>query len=213
VAKFGKPIIGIMGGIGSGKSFVAGLFGEMGCLVIDSDRLVDEAYRDPQVLATIRQWWGDSVFTPDGGVDRARIASRVFANPEEKSRLEALIHPWVGRRRERIMQEAAGNGAVKAYVWDVPLLVETGLHRDCDVLVWVEASREVRERRVREKRRWTEGELEKREKFQLPLDKKRILADYQVLNETDADDVRVQVAGVLSRVLSGFSPMPQAEIG
>lgn len=202
-----------MGGIGSGKSFVAGLFGEMGCLVIDSDRLVDEAYRDPQVLATIRQWWGDSVFTPDGGVDRARIASRVFANPEEKSRLEALIHPWVGRRRERIMQEAAGNGAVKAYVWDVPLLVETGLHRDCDVLVWVEASREVRERRVREKRRWTEGELEKREKFQLPLDKKRILADYQVLNETDADDVRVQVAGVLSRVLSGFSPMPQAEIG
>src|SRR5687768_9172845 len=103
----GKPVIGIVGGIGSGKSHVARLFGELGCLVIDSDAQVREAYRDPAVLGTIREWWGDAVFRPDGSLDRSAVAARVFADPSERRRLEGLVHPLVHAARERRMQEAA----------------------------------------------------------------------------------------------------------
>src|SRR5688572_9492270 len=95
----GKPIIGLVGGIGSGKSFVARLFGELGCLVVDSDAQVTQAYRDPKVGETIRGWWGDQVLHPDGTVNRSAIAGRVFADPEQKRRLEGLLHPMVHAAR------------------------------------------------------------------------------------------------------------------
>ena len=73
----GKPIIGIAGGIGSGKSFVARLFGELGCRVIHADDQVRLAYDDPAVRHTIREWWGDQVFQPDGNINRSQIAARI----------------------------------------------------------------------------------------------------------------------------------------
>src|SRR5437588_11369641 len=115
----GKPIIGIVGGIGSGKSFVARLFGELGCLVIDSDALVREAYADPAVRQMLRQWWGGSVFRSDGSIDRGEIAAKVFGDSEQRRKLEALLHPCVDRRRQEIM-EAAGP-RVPAFGWDTPL--------------------------------------------------------------------------------------------
>ena len=75
---FGKPIIGLVGGIGSGKSTVAKLFGELGCMVVDSDAQVRDAYREPPVLETLRTWWGDQVLHPDGTVNRSFIAAKVF---------------------------------------------------------------------------------------------------------------------------------------
>src|SRR5687767_11437573 len=89
----GKPIIGITGGIGSGKSFVAKIFGELGCHVIHSDEQVKAAYEDPHVRKTLRDWWGDKVFKPDGQVDRGAIAKKVFTDPAERLRLEGLLHP------------------------------------------------------------------------------------------------------------------------
>jgi len=77
----GKPIIGIAGGIGSGKTFVAKLFGEFGALVISSDDQVTAAYRDPHVRQTLRDWWGDDVIKPDGDINRRLIGTRIFADP------------------------------------------------------------------------------------------------------------------------------------
>src|SRR5437667_3284274 len=113
----GKPVIGIVGGIGSGKSFVARLFGELGCLVISSDEQVSAAYRDPAVLATLRDWWGDDVVAADGTINRRAIAERVFKDPAQLRRLERLIHPMVHAARERAMSAAASDPNVKAFVW------------------------------------------------------------------------------------------------
>src|SRR5687768_8901024 len=99
----GKPIIGIVGGIGSGKSHVARLFGELGCLVVDSDAQVREAYFRPEVTGALRQWWGDDVVCPDGTVNKSAVAAKVFADPAEKRRLEGLLHPLVHAARERQM--------------------------------------------------------------------------------------------------------------
>lgn len=196
----GKPIIGIVGGIGSGKSYVARLFGEAGCLVIDSDALVREAYGDPQILAAIRSWWGGKVFRPDGAPDRGAIAKVVFADPAERQRLERLLHPRVDEMRNAAMTTASP--AIKAFVWDTPLLLEVGLHTQCDALVFIDAPAADRLQRVMDQRHWDAGELDRREKLQLPLDTKRKISDYQIVNTAGADDLRGQVRQILSRIVT-----------
>src|SRR5947209_7004833 len=118
-----KPIIGLVGGIGSGKSFVARLFAELGCVVIDSDAHVRAAYELPRVRQALRDWWGERVSHPDGTVNRAAVARIVFSDPAERTKLELLIHPLVAEQREREMQKLAKDPNVVAFVWDTPLLL------------------------------------------------------------------------------------------
>ena len=200
VVLFGKPIIGLVGGIGSGKSFIADLFGELGCLVIRSDKLVDDAYNDPEVRQALRKWWGESVFRADGRIDRRAIAARIFSDPNERSRLEGLLHPMVERRRRQIMSAAADDPAVIAFVWDTPLLIETGLHQQCDAVIFVYAPIETRLARVARRSGWEATELARRENLQYPLDKKREISEYVIDNTADAGFARGQVNDVLSRI-------------
>lgn len=194
-----KPIIGIIGGIGSGKSFVASLFAELGALVIDSDQLVHAAYQRQDVRQTLLDWWGTAVFKSDGSVDRKAIAARVFTDESERLKLENLIHPLVNAHRDRLMDEAQADDRVTAFVWDTPLLVETGLHRLCDAVIFVDTPLETRLERVK-KRGWDAQELSRREKSQLPLDKKRKVSDHCVSNAADADTARNQVRLIFSRI-------------
>ena len=95
----GKPIIGIVGGIGSGKSQVADLFGERGCLVIKADDLVHQAYHVPSLKETLRGWWGDEGLAPDGSLNRKAVAQRVFENPTQRERLlRRWFIRWFSRR-------------------------------------------------------------------------------------------------------------------
>ncbi|MDB5330562.1 MAG: dephospho-CoA kinase [Phycisphaerales bacterium] len=197
----GKPIIGIVGGIGSGKSFIARIFGELGCRVIDSDAQVREAYRDPQVRETLVGWWGPEVIR-EGEVDRAFIARKVFADSAERQRLEQLLHPMVKAAREQEMATAGGEANVVAFVWDTPLLFEAGLAELCDVVVFVDVPRETRLERVRQSRGWGPDELAKRENLQWPLDKKRKISDHSLSNTADAAYAREQVRALLPRILA-----------
>jgi dephospho-CoA kinase len=197
----GKPIIGIVGGIGSGKSFVAKIFGELGCLVIDSDALVRLAYGEASIRAVLRKWWGDEVFKADLSVNRSAIAAKIFAAPQMRELLEQLLHPWVDNERKKLMQAAVGNAQVLGFVWDTPLLLESGLDSQCDAVVFVDAPREVRLARVKESRGWDEAELERREKSQMPLDKKREISDYVIVNTAEADRLRGQIREILFQIL------------
>jgi len=197
----GKPVIGITGGIGSGKSTVAQMFGELGCLVISADEQVRQAYRDPAVVGQIRAWWGDDVVGADGQVDRAKIADIVFGDPGQRERLQALLHPKVAELRQRRMLDAGDDPQVHAIVWDTPLLFEAGLWGGCDAIVFVEAPLVQRLERLSRSRGWGEEELRRREKSQWPLDKKREISDYIIDNTADAEYVRGQVRETLSRIL------------
>jgi len=209
-----KPIIGIAGGIGSGKTFVARLFGELGCLVIEADALVREAYLDPAVRRTLREWWGGEVFTVDGGVDRAAIARKVFDDPKQRRRLEQLLHPWVSARREVLQKGAVDK--TKAFIWDTPLLFETGLNEACDAVVFVDVPDADRLRRVVVRRGWDAAELHRRENLQMPLDKKRRISDYVLNNTADAalesadqaGGTRSQVREIFSRIVAGLPNRP-----
>ena len=198
----GKPVIGIVGGIGSGKSFVADLFAELGCFVSKSDEDVRQAYRRPEVIRQVQEWWGDKVITSSGEVDRSAVASIVFGDSGQLKRLESLLHPLVQQIRDAATAKALENPQIKAIVWDTPLLYEVGLHKQCDAVVFVEATADERAERVASTRGWRPQELIRREKSQLPLDNKRKMAQYIVYNTADAAHARRQVVVILSRVLT-----------
>jgi dephospho-CoA kinase len=202
----GKPIIGITGGIGSGKSTVARMFAPLGCLVIESDEQVKAVYRDPQVVQQLRNWWGEDAITPDGQINRSGIARIVFADLGQRQKLEVLLHPKVAELRDREMAAAANNTQILAFVWDTPLLFEVGLNRACDAVIFVDAPPEVRLARVRQRRGWDEQELGRREILQWPLDKKKEISDYIINNTADADNIRRQVREVLFRILARRLP-------
>src|SRR4051794_7278744 len=97
-----KPIIGLVGGIGSGKTFVAKLFGEVGCVVVDSDAQVREAYQNPAVIEPLRSRWGGEILHPAGTINRAAVAQRIFTNDDDRKWLEQLLHPLVNQAREAL---------------------------------------------------------------------------------------------------------------
>ena len=201
-----KPIICIAGGIGSGKSLVARMFGEMGCLVIDADELVSQAYTDPAILAQLRVWYGQGVFNSDGSVNRGALAGQVFTDPGRRRQLEGLVHPWVAKQRDERMAESADEPQIVAIVWDTPLLFEAGLQGQCDVVVFVESPLQMRVERVGKSRGWDQAQLLGRENLQWPLDKKRQISDHIIDNTADAEYARGQVREVLFRILARRLP-------
>ncbi|MCP4594473.1 MAG: dephospho-CoA kinase [bacterium] len=196
-----KPIIGLSGGIGAGKSVVASILKEFGVGVVDSDRIGRVVLDDPGVLSVLRDWWGDSILDSTGGVDRERVGDIVFADSRERSRLERLLHPLIARERASLVRQYQADPAVSAVVFDSPLLFETGLSQECDVVWFVAADRAVRTRRVASSRSWTENELDRREKLQKALDYKQASADDMIINNSDIDDLREHVARLLHQLL------------
>jgi len=196
-----KPVIGLLGGIGSGKSLVARQFEELGCGVVDADQLAREAYGDPAVIEQIVQWWGKAVIKENGEIDRGKIAGIVFENEEEKRRLEGLIHPKVLEARAGLSVQFQADAAVVAIVEDCPLLLEVGLDKACDVLIFVDSPRDQRLARVAGTRGWDEEELARREKNQMGLDKKADRADYVLKNDAGEAECFAHVRRVLSQIL------------
>jgi len=197
----GKPVIGLAGGIGAGKSMVAALLAELGAAVVDSDAIARAILSDPGVAETLRNWWGDSVLDAQGRIDRRRVGDRVFTESSCRDRLEQLLHPLVAQERGRLIERYRADPAVRAIVIDSPLLFETGLDRACDVVWFVHAERLIRTERVTASRSWTPEELDRREKLQKPLDFKQAKADYSIVNNSGIDDLRPQVVRLLDLIL------------
>jgi dephospho-CoA kinase len=197
-----KPVIGLVGGIGSGKTLAAKILAELGAVSIIADELVREAYAAVEVRAAIRSLWGDQVFLPDGSVDRPGLAERVFASRSDLRRLEMVIHPWVARRRAQLTAALAQRPGVKAFVVDAPLLFEAHLDGECDFIVFVDCRPEIRAKRLLAERGWGAAEIARREAWQLPVDFKRDRADYIVENNSDADTLVREIKKVFTRIQS-----------
>lgn len=197
-------ILGLAGGVGAGKSVVAACLEKLGCVVIDSDARAKAKLDDPEARARIVQWWGEDILDESGRVDRAKVAAIVFQNDAERARLEQLIHPMLVEDREATIAQAAAAGA-PAVVIDAPLLFEAGLNEQCDYVIFIEAPHSERVARVAQSRGWGESELIRREKAQMPLEKKRRLADYTVTNTGSTDELCDEVSRVFRGIL-GKSP-------
>ncbi len=197
-------IIGVVGGVGSGKSTAAACLERLGCVVIDSDSRAKAKLDHPAVRETLSSWWGPEVIGDDGRIDRRRVASIVFSDPAERRRLEELIHPMLAGDRESTIREAALAGA-PGVVIDAPLLLEAGLDAECDAILFVDAPLERRLRQVKSRQGWDRTELERRESAQMALEKKREAADHVVSNAGTTDDLCVEVSRVFREILGKAS--------
>ncbi|MBC8421585.1 dephospho-CoA kinase [bacterium] len=189
------PIIGLTGGIGSGKSTVAQIFEKLGCIVANADLNAKEALQSEAVRQQVVDWWGESILDSDGTVSTTKVAAVIFEDEEERKRLEALLHPLAYALQ--VEQFAQATSSTNALIIDAPLLIEAGLDSRCDAIVFVDCSPEIRLKRVEESRGWTIEDLKQRESAQLPLDTKRKKADYIVINEGDLDGLQPQVEQIL----------------
>jgi len=195
------PVVGLAGGIASGKSSVAAAFARLGWHVIDFDALVREKLNDPKVRDTLVSWWGASIKRPDGSTDRRQIADIVFKDDQQRERLERLIHPLVWRTMAQARSEATAVGAPGA-VMDAPLLFESGLDRECDAVVFVDAPFEVRASRAATSRKWSREELIRRESAQIPIEEKARRSRFTVDNQGDPAGLLDRVASICATLLS-----------
>ena len=191
-------VVGILGGIGSGKSTVAHLFRRYDAIIVDADEIARDVTAQPEVVRRIAEEFGGEVLTTDGALDRAALAVRVFGEGKAAAlqRLEKIVHPLVRAEVETRLAEARRQD-VRLVILDVPLLLEKGYRESCDRLLFVRTDRASRLERVAT-RGWDEEELERRESAQTPLHEKMEAADFVIDNDGDlakaADDVRDIVA-------------------
>ena len=187
-------ILGILGGIGSGKSTVTGMFAALGANTLDADAIAHELIEKEEAKATLRQWWGDEIITAEGKVDRTKIAEKVFSDAAELVRLNNLIHPGVRKRIEKAIGEftAKNSEEKKLLVLDVPLLASSTLRDFCDEIIFVSSDESLRQSRTR-LRGWSKQDLEQREACQVPENDKKELAGFIINNSGSLDETRQQV--------------------
>jgi len=167
-----KPVIGLLGGVGAGKSSVAAEFARLGCAVIDGDRIGQELLETDEVKVLVRRQWGGSVFDAAGRVDRKTLAAIVFNRLAELDVLNKMMQPRIRQRMERLVEQAQLAPEIPAAVMDAAIMLEAGWDDLCTHLVFVDAPAECRKARV-ESRGWDGRAWEEREKSQISLDAKR----------------------------------------
>jgi dephospho-CoA kinase len=184
-------VVGLTGGIGSGKSTVSAMLAERGAVVVDADAIVRDLQRPgTPVFEAMVARFGPGIVAPDGTLDRPAVAAVVFDDPAALADLNAIVHPAVGAEIARRLAEEAGTDHV--VVLDVPLLVESG-RGELDGVVVVDVDPEVALRRLVEQRGMPEADARARMARQASREERRSRADLVVDNSGTVDDLRRQV--------------------
>jgi dephospho-CoA kinase len=185
-------LVGVTGGIGSGKSTVARLLDRRGAVVIDADQLAREAIsKGTPGFGRVVDAFGAEVLTPEGDLDRAALARRIFSDPVQKAALEAIVHPEVARRFGELVEGYRATDRIVVYV--TPLLVELGLAPAFDVVVVVTASPHLRVSRVASGRGLSPDEVRERMAAQATDDQRMEVAHVLVDNDGSLAELEPQV--------------------
>ncbi len=172
-------LVGLTGGIATGKSTVAGMFGRCGATVIDADGLAREVVKPGKpAWHEIVRTFGKTILNSDRTVNRQTLGARVFGHPAKLRRLERIIHPRVAREQMRLTRAAARKDRKAVVIYDVPLLFEAGIDARVDTIIVVTTDRETQIARLKKRNGFTRSEALRRIKSQMPLADKRRRADY-----------------------------------
>lgn len=201
------PVVGLVGGIGSGKSHLARqLLGKHRIEIVEGDSAGHLVLEDLPVQEELRRIFGNEIFTADGKVDRPRLGKLVFgATPRHqaaRTNLERIVHPRITEILKNQLDRARSRPDLDAVILDAALILEAGWRHLCDVVVFVDTSYEERLARVSRQRGWDRDELNAREASQLPLDQKRKEAQYVVDNSGDGRSALSQLESIFSRIVS-----------
>lgn len=189
-------LVGLTGGIGSGKSTVAARLGRLGCEVIDADAVAREVVEPGQpALADLVERFGEGILRPDGALDRGALAALAFHDDRSRQDLDRITHPRIGERIAARLEElrSSGEDPSRIVVVDHPLLIETGQVSDFDVVVAVLAPTAIRVARVRDARGLGEADIRARIRAQTDDATRRVVASYVIENDGSFDDLLRQV--------------------
>lgn len=186
------PLVGLVGGIGSGKSTIArGLAQRIPVAILDADRSGHEALRQTEVKVALRQVFGDSIFNESQEIKRSELAALVFGADDRARQnrlaLEQVTHPVIRNDIRRQLQQVRDTGHVQAVLLDAPLLLESGWKNMCDAVVFIDTPLARRQQWTAAGRGWTPEELACREASQWPVARKRSESDFVVDNSGDAE--------------------------
>ncbi|MFG0256790.1 MAG: dephospho-CoA kinase [Phycisphaerales bacterium JB043] len=185
-------VIGILGGVCSGKTEAALTLEEAGCARFDADEQAKIQLNDPEVREKLVEWWGDEALDVTGQLHHGAIAKIIFRDPSQRRRLEELIHPRVREAMHQAIRDANAQN-IPAIVLDIPLLFEAGLDRLCNVVLFIDTPDEIRIRRAADDRGWSPDEVRRRESAQITLEEKHRRADHVVPNDASIEDLRSSV--------------------
>ncbi len=196
-------VVGLTGGIGSGKSLAAQFFSQLGAIVIDADQLARSAIeRGSEGFDEVLLRFGDTVLK-NGDIDRVALGQIIFENPEAKKDLEEIIHP---RIRIEFEEAVASLNPGQVMVYEIPLLVETKAADRFDFIITVESDAELRKQRLRT-RGMFHSDIEKRMASQATEEQRRAIADCVLINNGTEDDLLRQVENVWESTI-----LPRAQI-
>lgn len=199
-----KPVIGLTGGIASGKSAASRLLSGLGIGIVDADRIAREVVEPgSDGLAAVVSAFGSEVLTADGALDREKVAARVFREPDARKVLQAITHPRIAMRSAELLAELSATNSPYV-VYDAPLLVEVGAHKGLDALIVVAAERATQIARAVARDGMTPDEAERRIAAQLPLADKVAVADYVVHNDGTLEALEAAVLDTHRRILERF---------
>jgi dephospho-CoA kinase len=191
----GLRVIGVMGGVGSGKSTAARFLAEIGAgTVLDADAEVGALLAQEEVLLALEHATGAGLRRSDGALDRAALAARIFQDPDAKARVEAVLHPRVRARHWAALAELERRRPGALAVLDIPLLLEGGLIALCDLTFFVDAPEAVRAARATARHGWSPEEWARREAGQRPLAAKRAAARAILVNDAGPERLHEQCA-------------------
>ncbi len=210
LVKLTVPLLGVVGGIGSGKSQVARMLAEAGgTKAVDADLIGHAALRQPDLRAEVIRVLGAAVaggiVGADGEIDRKKLGSLVFSDPNRLKKLKEITHPWIRSETVRALECEAGKLGARWVVLDASVLLESGWKPTLDRVIFVHAPDEVRLARVLSRPGWTEEMWKSREKAQLPLTEKRRLSDDKINNSADLDALGKQVSYIIKELESKCS--------
>ena len=198
-------LVGVTGGLGSGKSTVCRFLAEMGCALFDADRVARELQcSDPSIIAGIRRLFGDSVYSFDAEglpvLDRRRIAGEVFSDPEKLRALNSLVHPRVYDAFHAMEEQAAREGR-QVLVKEAAILFESGRTSGLDLIVVVDADKELRVKRALRKGLGTREDILGRIASQWPQEELMKRAGYVIRNEGSLEELRAETEKLYAFIL------------
>lgn len=207
-----RPVLGLIGGIGAGKSRVAALLADRGVLVLDADTVGHALLDQRPSREAVVDRFGEDVLDPDdpSRVDRKRLGRIVFDEPIARRALESILHPRMRRTFERAIGRAMRRGTAVAVAIDAAILIEAGWDDLCDAIVFVDAPEAERRRRVLEERRWSHADFDARQAAQAPLEHKRSRADFVIVNDGKPERLSAEVDRLLGALKGGSRGGPRS---
>jgi dephospho-CoA kinase len=200
-AKLKKPVIGLTGGIASGKSTVGKIFTELGITVIDADQLARDVVSPGAAgLVEVLTTFGQEFRSEDGTLNRPKLGRHIFGDEAARKQLNSLLHPRILKLYEERVA-AAQDTSTPYIIYESALLVELELYRKLARLIVVATAPELQLTRVMKRNQLTEAEARDRLGAQFPLEKKVAVADYVIVNDNDQDALRVRTLGVHEQLM------------